>query len=259
MRALLLAAGLGTRLRPLTDTVPKCMVDIDGRPLLDHWIRLLGDAGVTDILVNLHHLPAPVEQYLAGIRRPGVRIETVHEERLLMTGGTVLKNRGFFRGEPAMVIHADNLSLFDVKGFMRRFETRARHIDITMMTFRTDAPHTCGIVEVDDEGTVVAFHEKVACPPGDLANGAVYIFAPAAIDFMDGLKKETIDLSTEVLPHFLGRINTFRNDMYHRDIGTIDSLRAARVEYPLARRAAHRAGLLGYGEAGPASERLARE
>lgn len=242
MRALLLAAGLGTRLRPLTDTVPKCMVDINGRPLLDHWISLLGDAGVTDILVNLHHLPAPVEQYLASVRRPDVRIETVREERLLMTGGTVLKNRRFFQGEPAMVIHADNLSMFDVKGFMRRFETRPSHIDITMLTFRTDAPQTCGVVELDGAGTVMAFHEKVALPPGDVANGAVYIFAPSVMDFMGALGKETIDLSTEVLPHFLGRINTFKNEIYHRDIGTIESLHTARTEYPAAVEAAQRAG-----------------
>lgn len=242
MRALLLAAGLGTRLRPLTDTVPKCMLDIDGRPLLDHWIGLLGDAGVNEILVNLHHLPAPVERYLASVHRPGLRISTVREERLLMTGGTVLQNRAFFEGGPAMVVHADNLSMFDVPAFVHAFEARPSHIDITMMTFRTDTPKACGIVELDSEGTVVAFHEKVQSPPGDLANGAVYVFAPTVIDFLATLRKDTIDLSTEVLPRFLGRMNTFENTVYHRDIGTIESLVTARAEYPAAVEAARRSG-----------------
>lgn len=233
MRALLLAAGLGTRLRPLTDTVPKCMVEIEGRPLLDHWLDLLSHAGVGEILVNLHHLPGPVEAYLARVDHPA-RIETAMEQELLLTGGTVLANRSFFREEPFMVVHADNLSLFDVSAFIRTFETRDPGIEITMMTFVTDTPEACGVVELDERGAVQAFHEKVASPPGNLANAAVYVLAPAVMHFIAGLGKPQVDLSTEVLPHFIGRINTFRNDVYHRDIGTPDALRLARTEFPSA-------------------------
>ena len=105
---------------------------------------------------------------------------------------------------------------------------------MTMMTFRTDAPETCGVVEVDSRGIVQAFHEKVPNPPGNLANAAVYILAQGVIDHIAGLRKEHVDFSTEVLPHYLGRINTFHNDIYHRDIGTKESLQAARREYPAA-------------------------
>lgn len=231
MRALLLAAGLGTRLRPLTDTVPKCLVDIDGRPLLDHWLELLGRAGITEILVNLHHLPEAVTAFLSTVRHP-VRVGVVDEPVLLGTGGTVLANRGFLRDEAALVAHADNLSLFDVDAFRQRFESRAEAIEITMMTFRTDRPQSCGIVELDAQGTVRGFHEKVAAPPGNLANAAVYILSPAVTAFLERLNKPVIDLSTEVLPHFVGRINTFENEVYHRDIGTIESLEIARREYP---------------------------
>jgi mannose-1-phosphate guanylyltransferase len=233
VRALLLAAGLGTRLRPLTDTVPKCLIEIDGRPLLDYWIELLGEAGVSEILVNLHHLPGRVEAYLSSLRGPP-RVTAVHEDTLLLTGGTVLRNRQFFGHEPFMVIHADNLSFFDVRAFIHRFETRGPGIEMTMMTFRTDTPSACGIVELDDHGTVRAFHEKVASPPGNLANAAVYIVSPAVIDFIAGLGKDVVDISTEVLPGFVGRINTFLNDVYHRDIGTPESLALARAEYRAA-------------------------
>ena len=231
MRALLLAAGLGTRLRPLTDTVPKCLVEINGRPLLDHWIELLSNAGISDILINLHYLPEKVQAYVSGCSYP-VHITTVMEERLLLTAGTLLKNRTFFKQDPIMLIHADNLSLFDARAFMDRFYTRANNIDITMMTFHTAVPQTCGIVELDAQGAVIAFHEKVKAPPGNLANAAVYILAPAVIDFMASLGKEVIDFSTEVLPHFMGRINTFHNDVYHRDIGNLESLMLAQTEYP---------------------------
>ncbi len=230
MRALLLAAGLGTRLRPLTDSVPKCLVEIDGRPLLDHWIELLAGGGIVDILVNLHYLADTVRAHIESRRYPA-RVTSVYEESLLGTGGTLLRNRAFFGKEPGMLVHADNLSSFDPRAFVDRFLSRDSGIEITMMTFRTDAPESCGIVELDGRGVVRAFHEKASEPPGDLANAAVYIVSPVVIDFMAGLGREVIDFSTEVLPRFLGRINTFHNGTYHRDVGTMESLLAARREY----------------------------
>jgi len=230
---LLLAAGLGMRLRPLTNSVPKCLVEINGRPLLDYWIELLSKGGVVDMLINLHHLPKAVRSYVESCRYP-VRISTVHEERLLGTGGTLLKNKDFFRGEPSMLVHADNLSSFDARAFVRRYEQREEGVDITMMTFNTTEPEACGIVELDERGLVRAFHEKVRNPPGNLANAAIYILSPSVMDFLTGLGKEVIDFSTEVLPHFMGRINVFHNEIYHRDIGTVESLLIAQNEYPAA-------------------------
>ncbi len=233
MRALLLAAGIGTRLRPMTYSVPKCLVEINGRPLLDYWIELLSKGGIVDILINLHYLPNAVRSFLNSRKYP-VNITTVYEENLLGTGGTLLKNREFFQGESAMLVHADNLSRFDVHDFIQKYEGREKGIEITMITFRTDVPETCGIVELDERGIVRAFHEKVKNPPGNLASGAVYIVSPVIMDFLAGLGKEVIDFSTEVLPHFIGRINTFHNHIYHRDIGTVESVLIAQHEYPAA-------------------------
>jgi mannose-1-phosphate guanylyltransferase len=233
MRTLLLAAGFGTRLRPLTDTVPKCLVQINGRPLIDYWLELLGAGGVTKILVNLHYLPEAVSEFLAQSTH-ALEIRTAYENCLLGTAGTILKNKEFFQQEPFLLIHADNLSLFDIRHFMRKFVERENGIDITMMTFHTDAPETCGIVELDDRGVVRAFHEKIKNPTSNLANAAVYIVAPGVIEFIASLNKKIIDFSIEILPHYLGRINTFHNDTYHRDIGNIESLAAAQIEYPVA-------------------------
>ncbi len=231
MRILLLAAGLGTRLAPITNTVPKCLVEIDGRPLLGYWLELLGKNGFKDILVNLHYLPQCVKEYVA--QSPyDANITTVYEDKLLGTGGTILNNKAFFQGGPIMVVHADNLSLFDPRAFVAAFENRPPQVDITMMTFRTDAPETCGIVELDRNGVVQAFHEKVKNPPGNLANAAVYILAPAVMTFIESLGKTEVDFSTEVLPRYLWRINTFENTVYHRDIGSMKSLEIARSEFP---------------------------
>jgi mannose-1-phosphate guanylyltransferase len=215
-------------------------VRINGRPLLDYWLELLSLGGIEGVLVNLHYLPEPVRAWLGASRHP-IRMSTVMEAQLLGTAGTLLRNREFFRGEPALLVHADNLSLFDVRAFLDRFERRPAGVAITMMTFRTDQPSACGIVELDTDGVVRAFHEKVENPPGNLANGAVYVLGPEVVDYIASLGKEVIDFSTEVLPHYMGRINTFLNNIYHRDIGNLDSLALAQVEYPrAAARYAHR-------------------
>lgn len=233
MKALLLAAGLGTRLRPITDQVPKCLVPIHGKPLLGYWFDLLFGAGIEGALVNTHYLPEPVRAFVAASPWRD-RIELMHETELLGTGGTVSRARGYVGNAACLVIHADNLSRFDVAAFIERHRARPAGTEMTMMTFRTDTPGSCGIVTMDSRGVVTEFHEKVANPPGNIANGAVYIFEPSVMEFIAGLPGPFIDLSTQVLPHYLGKIHTFHNADYHRDIGTLESLRLAEREYPPA-------------------------
>ncbi|OGW31679.1 MAG: mannose-1-phosphate guanylyltransferase [Nitrospirae bacterium GWF2_44_13] len=226
MRALLLAAGLGTRLRPLTDTIPKCLVPIVGKPLLEYWFKLLSDAGVHPVLVNTHYFPEKVMAHIENSRFSSI-VKIVHEDELLGTAGTLLANRDFFGDEPLMLIHADNLSKFNVEAFIESHHKRPDGCEITMMTFTTSTLESCGIVELDEYGVVKGFHEKVKNPPCNLANGAVYIIEPSIFGFLEGLGKLIIDFSTEVLPHYIGRIFTFHNNVYHRDIGTIESYEAA--------------------------------
>jgi mannose-1-phosphate guanylyltransferase len=230
LKGLLLAAGLGTRLRPLTDTVPKCLVPILGKPLLGYWLDLLFEGGFESAVVNTHYLPARVREFVAASPWRE-RVTLVHEDQLLGTGGTVLRNREHFTGAAFLVAHADNLTRFDARKFRERHEHRPAGAAITMMTFETDAPQSSGIVVENKAGLVTEFHEKVANPPGNHANAAVYIFEPEVIDFLAALGRPVIDLSTEVLPHFLGRICSFHNADYHRDIGTPESLRKAELEY----------------------------
>lgn len=230
MKALLLAAGLGTRLRPLTNAIPKCLVPIQGKPLLGHWLKMLVRSGVTPLLVNLHYFPDAVREYLAGSDFSS-HVTTVYEKHLLGTAGTLLKNREFFGAGPVMLVHADNLSRFDVGAYIQSHLNRPAGCEITMMTFVADDPESCGIVELDERGVVRAFHEKVSNPPGKLANGAVYILEPSVFEFLAGLGKDVIDFSTEVLPHYMGRIFTFQNNVYHRDIGTMESFEKAVKEF----------------------------
>lgn len=230
MRALLLAAGLGTRLKPITNTVPKCLVPVKGKPLLGYWLDLLLPSGVDEILLNTHYLSEKVRQFVSDTQWRD-RVTLVHEDTLFGTGGTILKNRNFLSKGPFIVAHADNLTRFNVKAFIDRHVLRPPSTFITMMTFSTDDPGSCGIVEENGSGIVTAFHEKVENPPGNHANAAVYIMEPEVIDYLAGLGSEVIDLSTEVIPHFMGRICTFHNSGYHRDIGNPESLRLAELEF----------------------------
>jgi len=232
MRALLLAAGIGSRLLPITAATPKCMVMINGKPLLDNWLELLFVAGIERVLINTHWLAEQVHAYVKASRWSS-RIDLVHESELLGTGGTVLANRQWFQGQPFMLAHADNLTDFDVWGLIAAHRARPPDHLMTMLGFRTDDPRSCGILELDDHGTVVAFHEKVDDPPGNLANGAVYVFEPEIIDAIAGIGRRAVDLSTEIIPRFIGRILCVETDGYHRDIGTPESLRQARAEFAL--------------------------
>lgn len=231
MRALLLAAGLGTRLKPITDTIPKCLVPIHGRPLLDYWLDLLGQADVAEILINTHYFAERVDAHIeASTWRDRVRL--VYEPELLGTGGTIAANRGLFRNEAFLVAHADNLTDLDVNAFVRAHQARPPGCAMSMLAFHTDDPRSCGILELDGRNIVQAFHEKVENPPGDLANAAVYLIEPEVADFCVSRGKPFVDLSTEVIPSFVGRIQAVIHTGYHRDIGNPQSLARAEAEFP---------------------------
>ncbi|MGJ4947765.1 nucleotidyltransferase family protein [Bradyrhizobium sp. HKCCYLS20291] len=230
MRALLLAAGIGSRLRPLTDTTPKCLVRVHDRPLLDYWLDLVFEGGIERALLNTHWLAEQVRAHVAQSRWRD-RIDLVHEDELLGTGGTVLANRVWFGDQPFLVAHADNLTDFDVAGLLAAHRDRPPGCIMTMLAFRTDDPSSCGILQLDDLNRVIAFHEKVKNPPGNLANGAVYVFDPAVIADIAALGKPIVDLSTEIIPNYLGRILCVETSGYHRDIGNPESLRRAHLEF----------------------------
>ncbi|WP_457749346.1 nucleotidyltransferase family protein [Sulfurimonas sp.] len=230
MKALLLAGGLGTRLRPVTDFIPKCLVPVHGKPLLDYWLENLSAAGVDEFLINTSYLSEQVVQWWEkSVWKE--KITLVHEKELLNTGGTLLANKAFFEEEAFFLVHADNLSFCDFNAFIEIHQNRPKECELTMMTFQTDDPSSCGIVELNNKGVVQHFFEKVENPPSNLANGAVYICEPTIFTFLESLHKKNIDFSLDVLPCFMGKINTYENTIYHRDIGTIMSYALSQVEY----------------------------
>jgi len=229
MDALLLAAGLGTRLQPLTGVLPKCLMPIHGRPLLGLWLEMLKRGGTEKVFINLHYLAPLVREYVTGSPYNSM-VEFLDEPTLCGTAGTLNKFRNRFTSRDMLLAHADNLTMFDVAAFRQTYEGRPAHAALTMMTFDTDAPETCGMVTLDTQNIVIKFVEKPKESTGTLANGAVYLMRlPEILKIMDQGQAVT-DFSTEVLPHFIGRMNSFHNDIYHRDIGNIAALSSAQLE-----------------------------
>ena len=228
VKALLLAGGFGTRLRPLTDHTPKCLVPIAGRPLLDYWLETLSEAGIDRILINTHYLAEQVISFCEKSRYSHL-IDLVHEAELLGTAGTLKANRSYFDNK-ILLAHADNFTLFDAKAFSDAHERRNSKCLATMMTFTTDTPSSCGIVELDQQGVMINYHEKVANPPGNRANAAVFLLEHACLDWLDQ-KPAASDFCKDIVPLGMYKIQTFHNDVYHRDIGTPESFQQANLDY----------------------------
>jgi mannose-1-phosphate guanylyltransferase len=218
VRALLLAAGLGTRLRPLTDTTPKCLVPIKGKPLLDIWCEALLAAGVTKLLINLHYKSEQVQQHLESSKFSEL-VETIYEPSLLGTAGTLLANRKFFEDQDGILLHADNYCEANISELISAHESRPSNCDLTMLAFRTSTPETCGILEVAKNQILQKMYEKSSDDHGNLANAAFYILSKKLI----GELKDETDFSNEVIPKYFGKTLVVETSETFIDIGTPES------------------------------------
>ena len=231
MKAFLLAAGVGSRLRPITDTTPKCMLAIAGQPLLDIWLDAFDRAGVQEVLINLHHLPDVVLNHLearaASLQPPVVR--TVFEPELLGSAGTLLANRKWVEGEEFfLACYADNLTDFDLRSLI---DAHREHDTITTLTvFHSENTSAGGVVELDAAGRVTGFVEKPSEPASDLTNAGMYAFHPSVLDEFDGMRPR--DIGYDLLPRLVGRARAVLVEGYFRDIGTPDAYRRAWEEWP---------------------------
>lgn len=229
-RALLLAGGLGTRLRPLTDQIPKCLAPIAGKPLLDYWVDRLNDAGISLARINTHAHAGQVRDYITRVneRRRLTLVES-HEPELLGSAGTVAANADLAdQADLILIVYADNLSDVDLGSFIRFHQS---HDDpFSMMLFRAANPRACGIAELDREGRIVSFVEKPQNPSSDLANAGLYAVDAQAYREMAALK--AFDLGFDVLPRFVGRMRGWLWGGYHLDIGNHGALERARADAP---------------------------
>jgi len=200
-QAMLLAAGLGTRLRPLTDAMPKCMVPVAGKPVLQHNIECLRSWGVEHLVVNLHWRPEAVTAHFGDGSSLGVRIRYSYEPELLGTAGSLSATRQFFARERFWVVYADNLIDCDLQG-VNDLHVANRAV-LTMALYWRNDVGASGVVALEKDHRIAAFKEK---PGGDEAlshwvNAGLFLCEPDVLAFVP--EGRPSDFGHDVLPAIL--------------------------------------------------------
>jgi mannose-1-phosphate guanylyltransferase len=225
VKAVLLCAGLGSRLRPLTDTMPKCLVPVGGRPLMDYWFDNLNEAGIEDVVVNTHWLPEVVEEYLAARGDLLPRVKTLFEAELLGSGGTLAECADWASDADIVVsLYGDLLvtqKISSVVAFHRTHE-----FPFTLSVAHADEPWRRGIATVGEGDIVTDFVEKPPNPTSDLAAAGMYAMSPDVLMEMVALRDELglpLDLGTHVIPRLVNRMKAYYAEGVIHDIGTFEA------------------------------------
>ena len=184
MKAVILAAGKGSRLKPLTDSLPKVMVPVCGKPVLEHHIENLARAGITEIFVNLHHLPDVITKHFGDGSRWGVHIAYSYEPDILGTAGAVSKLKCHLSADPFLVVYGDNFLEIDLPSFIRAADANSGVG--TVAVFEKADVSGSGILELSGDNRVLRFKEKPV--PGEVfshwVNAGLFHFRSGIFDFI---------------------------------------------------------------------------
>jgi NDP-sugar pyrophosphorylase family protein len=239
---MVLAAGLGTRLRPITYAMPKPMVPVLNRPVMEHIVRLLARHGFGEAIANLHWFPETIEGHFGDGSEFGLRLTYSHEGQLLGTAGGV-RNTAAFLGETFLVVAGDALTDIDF-GAMREFHESHDGI-ATLATKRVPDTDQYGVVIAGEDGRIQGFQEKPdpAEALSDLANTCIYMFDSDVFAFLPepGTSKaaksddaaEFADWAMDVFPALLESDIAFYSheiEAYWNDIGNLDELRQGNLD-----------------------------
>ncbi len=239
-KALILAAGEGTRLRPLTVDRPKPMLPIGDRPLLAHTVAWLRQHGVREVAINLHHCPGAITSYFGDGSALGVRIVYSLENPILGTAGALGRLRGFLNQAPLVVVYGDVLTDLDLSALLE-FHGQAVAQDpctlVTLSLYHVPNPTEVGLVELDERGRVTRFVEKPRPDQvfTDLANAGVLVVEPGVADYVP--PGTFYDFGLHLFPQLLTAGVSMYGwvipaGTYLLDIGTPDKYAQAQREWP---------------------------
>ena len=242
MRAMILAAGLGTRLRPITYAMPKPMVPVLNRPVMEHIARLLARHGFGEAIANLHWFPETIEGHFGDGSEFGLELSYSREEKLLGTSGGV-RNAAGFLGDSFLVISGDALTDIDLAAMRAVHES---HDGVaTLATKRVSDTTQFGVAITGADGRIQGFQEKPAPAEAlsDLANCGIYMFRSQIFDFFPspGTSKAAgagdpdgfADWAMDVFPALLENDVPFYSheiDAYWNDIGNLEELRQGNLD-----------------------------
>jgi mannose-1-phosphate guanylyltransferase len=226
MKAFLLAAGHGTRLRPYTDHLPKCLLPIRGTPMLEVWLSLCRNYGISEVLVNTHAHASTVVDFVSRWTG-GVRVIVKEEPELFGSAGTLWVNRRWVEAEDKFwVFYADVLTNTNLDAMLKFHSPESA---ATLGIYSVPDPERCGIVSVDQHQVVTSFAEKPARPKSNRAFAGIMI---GTRKFLDAIPdKRGADIAFDVLPRLIGRMRAYTIPEFVLDIGTLANYEAAQMQW----------------------------
>lgn len=227
---MILAAGLGTRLRPLTDSCPKPLIEVGGKPMIAYPLALVRRAGITEVAINLHHLGGQIRDALGHGENHGVRITYFEEEPILDTGGAIAAARAFLEGDDFVVLNADTLTDLPLSAMIA---SHARRRAVATMFLRRDPDATrYGLIEIDESDRIRRFLGQPATAPGPLRAfmfGGVHVLSPRVFTHM---APGVFSITRDIYPRLLGAdepLYGFVYDGYWQLLDTPEGLAAGRA------------------------------
>ncbi|MCE5315547.1 MAG: NDP-sugar synthase [Armatimonadota bacterium] len=228
MKAMILAAGVGSRLDPLTRNVPKPMVPIVNKPVMEHIVELLARNGFKEIMVNLHYLGDQIKDYFGTGKNWGVKIHYSPEDQLWGDAGSVKRCESFFDEETFVVVGGDDLADIDIKRLVRFHEEKNALATIALSL--VDDPSEYGIALLNDRGRITRFLEK---PKGEVifsnsANTGVYIFNKHVLELIP--KGTPYGFGNNLFPVLLQqktRVYGYLTRSYWKDVGSLKQYQEA--------------------------------
>jgi len=228
MKAFLLAAGDGTRLWPITKSIPKCLVPVRGEPMLGIWLELCRRSGINEVMVNLHAHADTVRHFLSG-HEFGIKVQIAEEPSLLGSAGTLFANRHWVERDPYFwIFYADVLTNTDLDK-MRVFHERSG-MGATLGVYEVPDPSRCGIALVDENEIVYKFVEKPTTPVSNLAFSGLMIMSRTIIAELP--TTTPADLGFDVIPRLCGRMVVYRISDYLVDVGVMANYKRVQASWP---------------------------
>ncbi len=229
MKALILAAGYGRRLGRLTKKTPKCLIKIKSRSLIDIWLEKLNNLGINEIYINIHYKKKKVTSHLKKSPYKN-KIILLNENKLLGTGGTLKKNLKLFKNDSLIMLHADNYTEDNLKGFVKFYNNNKNSSDIFIFTFLTKDFSNSGMLKFNNKKILSEFKEKPFVYKGSYANGGIFIMNK---NFLNNFKKKRkiYDFSKDMLPRLIGKAKCYTTKFFFIDIGLKEKLKIARSRF----------------------------
>lgn len=231
MRAVVLVGGAGTRLQPLTAGLPKALVPVVGRPLIEHVLAGLGQHGITQISFALTRPNSSIEDHLGAGRELGLRLDYVYEEEAAGSGGAIRNVAGRW-SEPFLVLNGDIVSDIDFGAFMR-FHAEGQPA-VSMVLCEVDDPSRYGVALLDPAGSITEFVEKPArgAAPSHQINAGVWLFDQAVLAQIPaaGFSRVEDELFPRLIAPGGGGLRGFQQQGYWIDIGTLASYHQANMD-----------------------------